>query len=104
MSLSRFFAALGVFEELFIHAFLYLVGNLLGFIRFHAYHNTNTLSRYLKLAMLLVIDFSAPIFATHNPSVSHSASGITNGAFSDNYTFIQYMQNAAPHSKIQVSL
>ncbi|MBI2076324.1 MAG: LamG domain-containing protein [Candidatus Aenigmarchaeota archaeon] len=46
--------------------------------------------------LLVTILFSIPVFATHNPSVSHSADGVTNGTFQDNYTFISSGQNRTP--------
>lgn len=55
---------------------------------------------FVSVLMLLAI----PSLATHNPSVSHSATNIVNGTFSDNYTFISYAQNATPISNRQVSL
>jgi len=102
MNLSRFFAALGVFEELFIHAFLYLMGNPLGIVfRFHNISiterkfkasgskmkegsNTQIFS-YILLSVLIFILLSSVTFATHNPGVSHSASSVMNGTFRDNY-------------------
>ena len=44
---------------------------------------------FLKTLAALILLFSSFAFATHNPSVSHSASGITNGTFQDNYSNLE---------------
>lgn len=69
-------------------------------------HNKHFPKTIFKVIVLLLFLLSIPAFAAHNSSVSHSASGITNGTFQDNYTFTSYAQNATSEfqSQLQVTL
>ena len=49
----------------------------------------HSFSKTIFKSSLLLLLLIGTALATHNPSVSHSADGITNGTFQDNYSNLE---------------